>query len=88
MNKKRRKYKIKKKFKNIKFKLSIRQSKNLETYCKVHNTTTNKIIKNAIKEFLSKYHKLPQEENFVTENQLQLFSESGHSKSKELDFID
>ena len=76
----KKKKKPKKKFKNIKFKLSSRQNIIIENYCKVHKTTSNKLIKSAIKDFISKYGSLPTEDNYVTENQLQLFNEASHSK--------
>ncbi len=46
----RKKKKIK--YKPITFKLSDRQKKSLEAYCRRNNTTVNKYIKSAIKEAL------------------------------------
>ena len=69
----------KKKRKKIKFrklvvKLSDNQNKQIQKLSTKKRTTSNKIIKSAIKEYLLKHADLIVEEpNYVTKNQLKLF---------------
>lgn len=43
----------KRKYKTVTFKLSARQQESLEAYCRAHNTTPIKYIKNSIRKALS-----------------------------------
>ena len=67
----KRKKKIRK-TKKIIFKLSLRQKKILDRYCIVHNITNNKLIKQALKEYMLRYYDFPDIEN-ISQNQLKLF---------------
>ena len=69
--KKKRKKKIK--YKKIVFKLSAKQKKSLENYCKARKTTPNKLIKKSISRYINGFDKSVPEEYYVTENQLDLF---------------
>lgn len=64
----------KRKFKKISFKLSSRQINTINRFCKTHKTTTNKVIKKAIRDFLDRNADLSEEEEYyISENQLRLF---------------
>lgn len=88
MIKKRRKKRSKVRYKNVKFKLSSLQLKIIDRYCKKNDTTRNKLIKKAVKDYLAKYPSMLEEENFVSENQLQLFADHKSDQKPELDFKD
>jgi len=60
-------------FKEITFKLSVRQRKSLRNYCKARKTTPTKLIKKMIRPFTKNYAESIPEEYYVTENQLDLF---------------
>jgi hypothetical protein len=85
---KKKKKKVKIKYKNVRLKLSERQISLIDHYCRKHKSTRNKFIKSSIKDFLSKYDGMVKEQNYVTENQLQLFDEQKYSDKPELDIID
>ena len=71
---KKKKYKTKKKFRKISFKLSKRQLDIIKRYCKYQDLTPNKLIKTAIREYLEKYKDdIPEEEDYISENQLKLW---------------
>jgi len=53
MKKKKKRKSIR--FKTIKLKVSARQKKSLENFCKARKTTPNKIIKKAIRPLLENY---------------------------------
>jgi hypothetical protein len=44
----------------------------IDRYCNAHDLTTNKFIKNSLKEFLVNNYDLD-DDNFVSKNQLKLF---------------
>ncbi len=71
VHKKKRKKKTK--YKKIVFKLSAKQKKSLENYCKARKTTPNKLIKKSISRYINGFDKSVPEEYYVTENQLDLF---------------
>jgi hypothetical protein len=60
------------KTKKVVFRLSMRQKMIVDKYCRAHELTTNKFIKNALKEFLVNNYDLD-DDNFVSRNQLKLF---------------
>lgn len=61
-------------YKVVTFKLTARQKKSLEVYCKVRKTTPIKLIKKSIAHYLSlKPEDRPPD--YVTANQLDLFEE-------------
>lgn len=72
----RKKRRKKVRYREITLKISARQRRSLENYCKARRTTPNKLIKKMIGRFLNNYGKMAPEESFVTANQLDLFEES------------
>ena len=74
MKKKKKKRPVK--FKTIKLKVSARQKKSLENFCKSRRTTPNKVIKKSIRHFLENYADLvPVKNDQGKIKQLDLFSE-------------
>jgi hypothetical protein len=61
-------------FKTIKIKVSAKQKRSLENFCKARKTTPNKIIKKAIRPLLENYADLVPVKNTEKIKQLQLFS--------------
>jgi hypothetical protein len=55
MKKKKNKKRKPIKFKTIKIKVSTKQKKSLENFCKARRTTPNKIIKKSIRPLLENY---------------------------------
>ncbi|MEI6765133.1 MAG: hypothetical protein WCM76_05785 [Bacteroidota bacterium] len=69
-----KKKKVKKiKYKKVAFKLSEKQKSVIDRFCKVNNTSPNKMIKSAIREYLGKYADTMPQDDYISENQLQLF---------------
>ena len=62
-------------FKTIKIKVSSKQKKSLENFCKSRKTTPNKIIKKSIRPLLENYSDLVVVHNSEKIKQLQLFGE-------------
>ena len=60
-------------FKTIKIKVSIKQKKSLENFCKARRTTPNKIIKKAIRPLLENYANAIPVKNQEKVKQLMLF---------------
>lgn len=61
------------KYKSITFKVTSRQKKSIENFCRSRRTTPIKVIKKSIQPLLDNYaHSVPLN-NFVTVNQLELF---------------
>ena len=60
------------KTKKVTIRLSLRQKMIIDRYCNAHDLTTNKFIKNSLKEFLVNNYDLD-DDNFVSKNQLKLF---------------
>lgn len=56
-------------------KLSPKQSRSLENYCKARHTTPGRLIKKVIRPYLAGYDKSVPEEYYVSERQLDLFEE-------------
>jgi hypothetical protein len=73
MNKKKKRRSVK--FKTIKIKVTARQKKSLENFCKARKTTPNKIIKKSIRPLLENYTDLYVEHHNEKIKQLQLFGE-------------
>jgi hypothetical protein len=66
--------KVKKiKYKKVLFKLSEKQKSIIDRYCIAKRTTPNKMIKTAIKEYIMRNASLPDDEYYISENQLKLF---------------
>jgi hypothetical protein len=72
---KRKRGKRKTKYKKITFKLSSRQYKSMVNYCNARQTTPIKLIKKHIRPFINGYDKNVPDEFYITENQLDMFSE-------------
>lgn len=62
------------KYYKFSLKLSQKQKEIVEVYCKRRNTTSNKLIKTAIKEYLIRYEKEFPIFNDIGDNQLVLFN--------------
>ncbi|MCK9611851.1 MAG: hypothetical protein PHR81_10745 [Bacteroidales bacterium] len=69
--KKKKKKKIK--YKKFEFKLSEKQKRIIDKFCHAKKTSPNKMIKSAIKDYISKFADSLPEEDYISENQLQLF---------------
>jgi hypothetical protein len=67
--KKRRKTK----FNKITFKLSAKQKKSLDNYCKARRTTPTRLIKKSISRFINGFDMNVPQDYFITEKQLDLF---------------
>jgi hypothetical protein len=61
------------KYKTYSFKLSEKQKIIIDKFCKVKKTSPNKLFKQAIKHYLANYISTMPDEDYITENQLQLF---------------
>ena len=78
--------KVKKiKYKKVLFKLSEKQKSIIDRYCIAKRTTPNKMIKTAIKEYIMRNASLPDDEYYISENQLQLFDFDDEVDNNELD---
>ena len=62
-------------FKTIKIKVTARQKKSLENFCKTRKTTPNKIIKKSIRPLLEHYNDLVPVNKSEKLKQLKLFGE-------------
>ena len=62
------------KFKVIRIKVSSRQKKSLENFCKARRTTPNKIIKKAIRPLLENYKDILPPQGNAKAKQLALFN--------------
>lgn len=69
--KKKRKRKIK--YKKFEFKLSEKQKRLIDKFCHAKKVSPNKMIKTAIRDYISKFADSLPEEDYISENQLQLF---------------
>jgi hypothetical protein len=65
------------KFKTIKIKVSAKQKRSLENFCKARRTTPNKIIKKAIRPLLENYVNAIPLKNQEKVKQLMLFPSEG-----------
>ena len=61
-------------FKTIKIKVSAKQKRSLENFCKARKTTPNKIIKKSIRPLLENYANLVPVKSTEKVKQLQLFT--------------
>ena len=74
MKKKKNKKRKPTRFKTIKIKVSAKQKKSLENFCKSRRTTPNKIIKKSIRPLLENYVNAVPQKNNEKVKQLALFS--------------
>lgn len=72
--KKKKKGQRRLKSKAITIKLTGLQMLALQNYCRLHQTTPNRVIKGRLAPFFSEKFRKVSEERFVTPNQLDLFS--------------
>ncbi len=71
--KKRRKVK----FRKLLIKISDKQQKLMDRYCRAFHLTPNKLMRQALREFMERNaHRLPPETEPVSKNQLKLFDTS------------
>ena len=76
------------KTKKVTIRLSLRQKMIIDRYCNAHDLTTNKFIKNSLKEFLVNNYDLD-DDNFVSKNQLKLFDfEDDAIEQENMDNVD
>lgn len=69
--KKKKKRKIK--YKKFEFKLSEKQKGLIDKFCHAKKVSPNKMIKTAIRDYISKFAGSLPEEDYISENQLKLF---------------
>jgi hypothetical protein len=75
MKQKKKRKKIR--YKVIKIKLTTRQKKSLDNFCKSRKTTPNKLIKKSIRHFLENYHGLEINHEEGKHKQLERFEQEG-----------
>ncbi|MBC8485308.1 MAG: hypothetical protein H8D45_04630 [Bacteroidetes bacterium] len=80
----RKKRRKKIRYKKITFKLSAKQKKSFENYCKARKTTPTKLIKKLISRYINGFDKQVPDEYYVTENQLGLFDEDENYLENEM----
>lgn len=73
--------KRRKKYKSVTFKLSARQMKSLENYCKARRTTPTKLIKKSIRGYIEHFATEVPEKYHVSHNQLDLFKKDKETMS-------
>lgn len=73
---KRNKKRPKIKYRKLQLKISDKQKRMLEIYCRAHKLTVNKLTRKAIKEYLERHYDIPQE-SIVGENQMSIFDLEG-----------
>lgn len=81
---KRKKRKKKIRYSKLIIKLSAKQKKSLQNYCKARKTTPSKLIKKSIKRFINGFDKAVPDAYYVTENQLALFDEIDEDYARKL----
>jgi hypothetical protein len=69
--KKKKKRKIR--YKKFEFKLSEKQKRLIDKFCRARKVSPNKMIKTAIRDYISKFADSLPVEDYISENQLQLF---------------
>lgn len=77
----RKKKRKKVKYSEVRIKLSMKQKKSLQNYCNARKTTPNKLIKKMIRPYIRNYVINVPEEYFITENQLDLFTDNGDKEN-------
>lgn len=72
----KKKKKIKKiKYRKVSFKLTDKQKKVIERFCKLKRTTPTRMMKAAIKDYLIRHAASLPEDDYISENQLRLFDD-------------
>jgi len=67
-------------YSEIRIKLSSRQKRSLQNYCRARRTTPTKLIKKMIRPYITNYAVDVPEEYYATENQLDLFDDNGQEE--------
>lgn len=73
--------KKRRKFKSVEFKLSRKQMKSLQNYCRARKTTPIKLIKKSIRYYTENFSSEVPEKYHGTHNQLDLFNKEHESLS-------
>jgi hypothetical protein len=60
-------------YRKYEFKLSDKQKKFIDHFCRIKRISANKLIKMAIRDYIIRNQALLPEDDYVTENQLMLF---------------
>ncbi len=60
-------------YRTVKLKLTAKQKRSLDNFCRSRRTTPTKVIKRAIRPFIENFGGNIEPVSYVTENQLQLF---------------
>jgi hypothetical protein len=60
-------------YKTVRLKLTAKQKRSLDNFCRSRRTTPTKVIKRAIRPYIENFSGNIEPVNYVTENQLQLF---------------
>ena len=76
----RKKKRKKVRYSELRIKLSAKQKKSLINYCNARKTTPNKLIKKMIRPYISNYAVDVPEEYYITETQLDLFTDNGEGE--------
>ena len=69
----RKKKKRKIKYKKFEFKLSEKQKKIIDKFCHAKKVSPNKMMKTAIRDYITRFAGSLPEEDYISENQLKLF---------------
>ena len=77
----RKKQRKKIRYSEIRIKLSMKQKKSLQNYCHARKTTPNKLIKKMIRPYIRNYVINVPDEFYITENQLDLFTDNGDKEN-------
>jgi hypothetical protein len=81
-NSARKKRRKRVKYQEVSLKLTKKQRRSLDNYCKARQTTRTKLIKKMIRPFINNYSQEIPEEIYVTENQLELFGQEKEESPK------
>lgn len=71
-------------YKLVKFKLSEKQMKSLQSYCRVRKTTSTKLIKKSIRYYIENFSEEIPPKFYITSNQLDMFKEPGEDSTLDL----
>ncbi|MEI6576116.1 MAG: hypothetical protein WCO63_08070 [Bacteroidota bacterium] len=72
---KKKKKPVRIRYRKIEIKVSSKQKSLLDKFCKIHNTSTKRLVKRAVREFLERHASNPEDEYYISPNQLKLFEE-------------
>jgi hypothetical protein len=75
MPEKKKKKIAKPRYRKIEIKVSPKQKSLLDRFCKIHKTTTKRLVKRALRDYLERYASNPEDQYYISPNQLKLFEE-------------